>query len=497
MKEIKYNITKVFALFLLVSSCNDILDETPDNRTAIDSAEKIAELLVAAYPEAGYVSFLEPMSDNAIDKGTSATTEFRVNEEMFFWRDLNDIDEDTPTNYWNKAYEAIAQANQALLSIKDLGDGSELKALKGEALMCRAYGHFMLVNMFSKAYNPTTANSDVGIPYITKPENVLLGSYDRGTVANVYENIEKDIEAGLPLVTDNYDIPVFHFTKKAAHAFASKFYLNIAEWEKVITHSTVALGGGSDSSVLRDIASSSNLTFNEQVAQYTSSTFEPANLLLVAGNSLYNRIEGVARYQLATSLADQIFGGNPTGKNWSYSRYSRGGSGNSLVPKYDEYFRVTNQAAGIGIPFVTFVLLSTDEALLNRAEAYAMLGDLDRATEDINLSLSVKTDNYNASTDALTKDQLAMFYGGVAPEVYTPFYAIPAESLPFINGILDIKRTVFYNEGMRWFDIKRHDMVVEHFDIFGNSIMLPKGDNRRAIQIPESARSFGIEENIR
>lgn len=57
MKNTKYNIIKAVALFLIVSSCNDILDETPDNRTTIDSAEKISELLVGAYPDAGYVSF--------------------------------------------------------------------------------------------------------------------------------------------------------------------------------------------------------------------------------------------------------------------------------------------------------------------------------------------------------------------------------------------------------------------------------------------------------
>lgn len=496
MKKIKYNLIKILGLFLLVSSCNDILDETPDNRTEIDSAEKISELLVGAYPEAAYVSFLEPMSDNATDKGPSGTSEFRVNEEMYFWRDLNDIDEDTPTNYWNQAYEAIAQANQALLSIEELGESRELSALKGEALLCRAYGHFMLVNIFSKAYNPSTANSDIGIPYITEPENVLLGSYERGTVANVYVNIKKDLEEGLPLITDDYDIPAFHFTKKAAYAFASRFYLTIAEWENVVAYSTAALGG-SGVGELRDIASASNFTFNEQVALYTSSSVEPANLLLVAGNSLYNRIEGVARYQLATGLADQIFGGNPTGKRWSYSRFTRGGSGNSLTPKYQEYFRVTNQAAGIGIPFVTFVLFSTDEALLNRAEAYAMLGQLDKATEDINLSLSVKTDNYNPSTDLLSEADIAAIYGGVDPTLYTPFYDIPVASLPFVNSVLDIKRTIFYNEGLRWFDIKRHDVEIEHQDFFGNSITLPKGDNRRAVQIPEAARSFGIEENLR
>lgn len=144
----------------LLTACSDILEETPDNRTSIDTKEKIAQLLVAAYPEAGYVPFLEPMSDNARDKGPAALNDNRINEEMYFWRDLNDIDDDTPTGYWNAAYAAIAQANQALKSIEDLGGGEEFDAQKGEALVCRAYAHFTLVSIFSKAYNPSTAATD-------------------------------------------------------------------------------------------------------------------------------------------------------------------------------------------------------------------------------------------------------------------------------------------------------------------------------------------------
>lgn len=500
MKNIKYNIITVVALFLILSSCNDILDETPDNRTTIDSPEKIAELLVGAYPDAAYVSFLEPMSDNAGDKGPSAEIGIdfatTLNQRMFFWDDFNDTDDDTPTNYWNRAYKAIAQANQALVSIKELGDGSELSYLKGEALICRAYAHFMLVSIFSKAYNPATASTDLGVPYVDKPETVLLGKYERGTVENVYANIKKDIQEGLPLLKDNYNVPAYHFTKKAANAFASRFYLQTAEWEKVITHSTLALGVGGGG-VLRNWETNYRpKTYSEQVLQYTSSTTEPANLLLVSAASIYNRYHFAARYQLNNDKRDEIFPSqNGTGKAWSYTVY---GSGDLYynIPKFNEYFKVTNQAAGTGNAFLALVLLSTDEALLNRAEAYAMLGQLDNAVADINLSYSVKTRNYIAS-DALTVAEIQSQFAVTDTTLYTPFYTIPSESLAFINAVLKIKQTIFYNDGLRWFDNKRHNMEINHRDVFGNNFTLSKNDNRRQLQIPEAAQSFGIEQNPR
>ncbi|MEL0652984.1 RagB/SusD family nutrient uptake outer membrane protein [Algibacter sp. TI.3.09] len=500
MKNTKYNIIKAVALFLIVSSCNDILDETPDNRTTIDSAEKISELLVGAYPDAGYVSFLEPMSDNAGDKGPSAETGIdratTLNERMFFWDDINDTDDDTPTFYWNRAYKAIAQANQALVSIEELGGGAELDYLRGEALVCRAYAHFMLVNIFSKAYDPATAATDLGIPYVTEPETVLLGEYERGTVESVYDNIQADLELGLPLVEDDYNVSAFHFTKKAANAFAARFYLNIAEWDEVVEHSTLALAGGTG--VLRDWENDYRpATYSEQTNLYTSSTFETANLLLVAAESLYSRYHFSARYQLNNDKRDEIFpNSNGTGQPWSYSVF---GSGDLFynVPKFEEYFKVTNQAAGIGIPYVTYALLTTDEALLNRAEAYAMLEQYDNAVADINMSYSVKTQGYLASFDELTFDDVQTRFAVIDNTLYTPFYDIPVDALAFIDAVLTIKRTIFYNDGLRWFDNKRHDMVINHEDIFGNLNTLPKGDNRRVVQIPEAAQSFGIEQNPR
>ncbi|WP_405292093.1 RagB/SusD family nutrient uptake outer membrane protein [Algibacter sp. Ld11] len=501
MKNIKYNLIKTVAVFLMVSSCSDILDEAPDNRTTIDSAEKIGELLVGAYPDAAYVTFLEPMSDNAGDKGPSAETGIdiatTINERMFFWDDLNDTDSDTPTNYWNRAYKAIAQANQALVSIEELGGGSELDYLKGEALISRAYAHFMLVSIFSKAYNSSTASSDVGIPYISEPETVLLGEYDRGTVQEVYDKIRADIELGIPLVGDDYNVAAYHFTKKAANAFASRFYLNTGEWQKVINHSTLALTGGG-ASVLRDWENDYRpATYSQQIANYTSSNFEPANLLLVSAASLYDRYHYAARYQLNSDKRDEIFpGSNGTGQPWSYSVF---GSGDLYynIPKFQEYFKVTNQAAGTGEAYVAYVLLTTDEALLNRAEAYAMLGQLDNAVADINMSYSVKTRFYDAAFDELSAQDVQDRFAVTDNTLYTPFYSIPAESLAFVNAVLTIKRTIFYNDGLRWFDIKRHNMVVEHEDIFGNINTLPKGDNRRLLQIPEAAQSFGIPQNPR
>ncbi len=493
----KYLLTNKLSLFGLVLvlcfSCSDVLDETPDNRTQIDSAEKIGELLTGAYIEAGYAPFLTPRTDNATDKGPSANDN-RLNTEMYFWRDVFEPDSDFPVNYWNSAYAAIAQANQALQSIDELGGGPELDRYKAEALLCRAYAHYMLVNIWSSPYDPATAATDLGIPYVEEPESVLIKQYERGTVQGVYDNIIRDLEEALPIVTNDYKVVRFHFNRDAAYSFASRVYLQTAQWDKVIANSNIALGA--DALQLRDWTNQYNaLTFSGITARY-SSVLEPTNNLIVTGASLFNRTRAGSRYQLRSELRQQLFSSNnPTGKQWSYRVF-----GNDLflnIPKYQEYFRFTNASAGIGFPFVTYVLLSNDEVILNRAEAYAMLGQFDLATADINRFLSVKTQNYNPATDQLTAAQISSIYAVNDATLYTPYYTLTAETVPFINSLMELRRREFYQEGLRWFDIRRFDIPVRHTDVNDNEFLLPKGDPRRLMQIPNEAVSFGIQANPR
>ncbi len=490
----KLKLVGISLLSILIFSCEDSLDEIPDNRTQIDTAEKIGELITLAYPAATYAPFLEPRTDNAEDKGQTAN-EVRVNTEAFFWRDVNDINVDFSTNYWNETYEAIAQANQALAAIEELGGGSELDYLKGEALMARAYAHFMLVNIWSKTYDPSTAGTDLGIPYVTEPENIVIKDYTRGSIQEVYDKIEADITEGLPLVTNDYEIPKFHFNKDAANAFASRFYLFKGDWAKVIQYSNNVLGDA-PASFLRDWNGLYNsLTFSETGTQY-SSTSDISNLLIVSGSSLYSRFYAGARYQLSAGLAANLFfnGSQINGKGWAYPVF-----GNDLffnIPKYVEYFRTTNAAANIGFAFVNTVLLSTDEVLLNRAEAYTMLGQTDMAVNDVNAFLSKKVAAYDATTDILTIDQINMIYT-VDEGIYTPFYTIETNKLGLIHALAEFRRREFHNEGLRWFDIRRHNLEVIHEDINENQSTLSKTDNRKQLQIPEDALSFGLQPNPR
>ena len=54
------------AILLLTPSCNKYLDTNPDNRTEINSVDKVAQLVGTAYPAYDYLTFTEAASDNRV-----------------------------------------------------------------------------------------------------------------------------------------------------------------------------------------------------------------------------------------------------------------------------------------------------------------------------------------------------------------------------------------------------------------------------------------------
>ena len=202
-----YRTVLAAVLLPVLFSCNAFLDEMPDNRTELDTPDKISQILVSAYSTLLPVTMQELMSDNVTDYGSDMDIYQSIFDQSYRLIDVTGEFFDSPSEVWNRTYQAIAAANHALEAIEKLGGGEDLDPFKGEALLCRAYGHFILVNTFCQAYNSATSTVDLGVPYATEPETTVLVDYQRGSVADVYSHIAADIEEGYPLIDDTvYDL---------------------------------------------------------------------------------------------------------------------------------------------------------------------------------------------------------------------------------------------------------------------------------------------------
>lgn len=497
MKKIKILVSIIS--FVGLASCDSFLSEMPDDRTQLDSEAKVKELLVFAYPEIIPYTFLEAMSDNVTDNG-NASLYTRENEAYYQWED--DIDQtaqDSPAAYWDACYGAISQANQALDAISKLEETNELLGIKAEALLSRAYAHFQLVLVWAKAYNPATASTDLGVPYVNEIELELIKHYERNSVQEVYDLIEQDLLEGLKDIDKaNYSAEVrkFHFDINSARAFAARFYLYKGEWDKVLDY-TKQLGSKPNvGNVLRDYNALNALGPEPGMLNYASS--DPAtNLLISTQVSAYRRTFGRDRYSCAAVfMNNEMFGNsaNPYGKKYVYRLY-RFIDDNLWVGKIHEYFKITNPTAGTGYPFGQTVLFGNDELYLNRIEALVMTNRIDDAIDELGYFIGNRVEEYNPSTDVLTLSKLKSMYPDAA-ELYTPFYSLTDDQATVIQAIAEAKRRELIHEGNRWFDIKRFNLVVNHA-MQGGNIVLEKNDPRRAFQLPIHVRNSGVEANPR
>lgn len=497
MKAIRYTYLLAVLMIFTVSGCKKFLEKSPDMRTQLNSKEKVAQLLVSAYPKAEYLSFTENSSDNAEDKGSRSDYFSHSAEQSwtkaYLWEDFENGGEiaGSTDNYWNETYLAIASANTALQYIDAHPEQTELLPYRGEALLARAYAHFMLVTLYANIYKPGQANDAPGIPFVTDPEVTVSPQYKRATVAEVYAKIERDLAEGLPLINNAVykTAQKYHFNQNSANAFAARFYLFKGETEKVIMHSNKVLTGGDQTKgMLRPWNSTyAPMIASALVVEFTKSS-QNSNLLLGEANSVWGR-HFYIRYGLGRIISNIIlFGPNISGGAYAYKATPY------VEPlwssnKFDELFFENKIGSGFGQPYIMVPLLTADELLMNRAEAYASSNQSDLALQDINMFLSTRITNYNPATHTVTLAKIATYYG----------IADPKEGL--IKTILDLKRAEFVTEGLRWFDILRHDLTVKHNKLDANgastTVELKPGDPRRVFQLPIPAVRAGLALNPR
>lgn len=526
-KKTIYQVIASATLALTLGSCNDFLDTMPDNRAEVDTEEKIIALVGSAYPDHDYNMITEMMSDNVDDMSETSAYTSRFAEQLYHWEDVEETNNESPERFWASSYIAIASANLAIESAEKLaaekGWTANLRAVRAEALMCRAYNHFMLLNLFAKNYNSKTAATDPGITFMTKPETKLNPKYDRQTVAQCYELIEKDIEEALPNISDSYmkAAPKYHFNPSAAYAFACRFYLYYEKWEKAIECADHVLGS-SPLSILRNYKELGSITQTPAaVTQLYVDSKLNCNLLMTTGYSycgtVFLNYSTWKRFTHSPYLGinEDAEAKHPwgTATYWSPMKHYSGSNNYYIFWRMPNFFEYTDPVAGTGYRHCVFVNFTTDEVLLNRAEAYILTKQYDKACADINLWL-----NNIASTKTgknITPQSVQEFYNSTPYWTWDqsttkkhlhPAFEIDAEGSvqeSMLQCLLNARRIEQLHTGMRWFDVKRYgiEIVRRVMDAGGDPVKLKDelkvDDPRRAIQIPLKVRTAGYEANPR
>ena len=512
-------------LSLTMASCNDYLDKQPDSRLDLQSPSDVSKLLTTAYPTIHPAYLFEMYSDNSdcnINTGWDAASRFQ--EQAYEWTDITDDDNESPNGIWSSCYDAIATANIALNHINSLSadQQGEYAGQKGEALLCRAYAMFQLADFFCQAYDETTADTDLGLPYPETVETNVHGKYERGTLAQLYAKIEADLSEGLKLVGYNtFEKAKYHFNTTAAEAFAARFYLYYHKYDEAIKYADMALGSN-PSTMLRDWASWSQLTTNEQVAPnaYISSDVK-ANFLLQVVVSEWGAIGGNYSYgdkyahNSLISSYETLESKGPWGKSvdvLNYTVFFNPSMSKYIVRKIPYDFEYSDIQAGVGMPHTVYADFTADETLMVRAEAKAMKRDYQGAVDDLNTELTAFG---NEKATQLTLDNIKSFYSDATTPYYTAKNPTPRKAFhtsfaieqttqePLLQCILHLRRILTIHEGLRMQDVKRYGITIYRRKVLNNykitdvNDTMEARDPRLAIQLPQDVINAGLPANPR
>lgn len=194
------NISKLalgLALAVTLQACDDRLEITPKGKTTLSSLTDIELLLNQelkmgkapsedlgiicneCYPQFGSVPEMLGSSNTLSyiyltykedgDRATLSSEDARYSE---LYKNIN---------YSNVVIEKAADAS---------GDDAQRDRIIAEAKILRAYMHYLLVNIYAKQYDASTAETLGGVPYVTDTD--VSTEKTKLTVAQVYEKILED-----------------------------------------------------------------------------------------------------------------------------------------------------------------------------------------------------------------------------------------------------------------------------------------------------------------
>lgn len=558
-KTIIYSALSIALLSAGLASCNDKLEEVPDNRTSIDDADKVQKLLTSGYPVSTAALILELSGDNYVDDNvvvpaTHNDAYDKFNDEAYQWKDINNYSinsDDTPYQVWEAYYGGISVCNHAITAMLEMSDdpahNPELSHSWGEAHVLRAYLHFILVNTFAETYKDEAQSSaDRGIPYVTVPEAVVHVDYSQSaflhSVKETYDLIEQDLLAGIDLIQDSkYKVPAYHFNRNAAHAFAARFYLFKRDYDKCIRYANEALGN-TPSTMMRNWAAINPNTMDSRLNAYNDET-APCNFLIQSTYSTQDRMLSACRYAIndGTTFTDKN-----DGKTWTVPSTLRilmsGGGPNwsGYLPAFDghlfifggqeygvwlfrvyEYFEYTDKIAGIGYVHMLYQPFTAEETLLCRAEAKLYNGDRAGAIQDLNIwttshlvtaeltqaninskyrrTVNTQTGQPYYKEDEFYKDP-NIYVSSLHPEELGFTKVLEGDDLSVLDCILHFRRIETQFEGQRWYDIKRYGITVYHHfrgpqEDDIHTDSLTWNDPRRVLQLPNNVIEAGYPAN--
>lgn len=448
--------------FIFISSCDDYVDITPKGIIIPEQLEDLRLFLNQNdfRNSQVYTMFMDD------DLALSATHVAKMKSNLFIQEGNAYTFDDyiTPEaindTRFDYTWQGIGLANYVLGELENVeADNQDLyNEVKGEALVHRAQGYFMLVNQYAHQYSPESANEpESGIPIVT-----TFGSTDqnltRATVQEVYDLILDDLhEAETLLSVGDKDVN-YKPTKAAALGCLAKVYLQMGQLENARDFADQALGIKSD---LLDYRVDDNIgslafdfaTFTQKFKPGLPRAIDHPEVIYHKFSTLPALIDfSTFTITYLTFMSDNLVALFDQENDLRYVKLI-----NPATNRYMGFDRYYSAILGLTIP----------ELYLIRAECNARLGSVSPALDDITTLLTYR---YKEGT--------------------VPDYSNISNQEEALEIVLNERRKEMMFLGRRYFDIKRFkafygaNISLSHIDENNNTVTLSSDDPKWTLAFP-------------
>jgi len=251
MKKLHKYIAAALIIITGASSCKKINDLNPHDaiglNTGFQSVSDAAKWAAGTY-SALRGNFDMPTSITDLQAGELNITLSNNNSNVGYYRWGSFFGVDDAAGYWESYYAAIANIDAAITGFPNIKttnttDADSLQQYTGDLYLARAYYYHRLILRYAKAYNPSTAAMDPGVPLVLVYN--IDAKPDRSTVKAVYTQILSDIANAEKLLTS---VPgqqgSIVFTSDVATALEARVRLDMQDWAGAYAAAKKVIGTG-------------------------------------------------------------------------------------------------------------------------------------------------------------------------------------------------------------------------------------------------------------
>lgn len=227
-----------FLGIMTFSSCEKFLSERPSSSVAnLSSLTQMQALMDAGNRmNFGNYSWLLEVGTDDFFLGKGGFDGAReLEKSVYTWDDRPIYTLEFEPSNWTNPFHIIAVANTVLDElplIKESG-GLSREHIEGTALFHRAFAYHNLVQVYCKAYDPSTADIDLGLPIRFNSD--MDQKSIRASLKETFLFIESDIKQAIELLPIHSEFKT-RPSKVAAHALMARIYLLMGKYFEANEH---------------------------------------------------------------------------------------------------------------------------------------------------------------------------------------------------------------------------------------------------------------------